>query len=184
MESVFNLTTDQQADKDRYRDLVEFLEDLHTAGRTVMELQSGLIDELDELAKEHSGRASVMADNILCYEYQMCQPDPVKNDSEPFILSTGEKITDQTAGDLYVYPNPVRDKVLFEWDSLPSSAENLILTIINMEGKVVNIYPVYETSGYLLWNVGYAEPGIYLYSLSGSLNGKPQRLHEGKLFVR
>jgi len=68
-----------------------------------------------------------------------------------------------------VYPNPATDNVTFSY-AIPYASNNLILTVTNLMGQVIQTFQLPDKSGQIQWNTSALPNGLYLYKLTDQNN--------------
>ncbi len=167
-----------QADFQTY---LKFREDLYDDNRSIMELDSLEIMDLQNLAYGSNNRVAGLADNILCFGYGICK-DRSASDStgstsrraNPF-MDPQEFIKTQYY-QLKVYPNPASDEVTFAWDEL-SGFDAAVIRLFDLQGRLLA-----EQN----WPTGVQEYTIQLPEYSGTVLYEVERggvVERGKLVV-
>lgn len=169
-----------QADFQTY---LKFREDLNDDNRSIMELDSLEIMDLQNLAYGSNNRVAGLADNILCFGYGICK-DRTASDStgstsrraNPF-MDPQEFIKTQYY-QLKVYPNPASEYATFEWDLVDLESQTSLI-ILDASGRIVRQIPIDAMKGQWIWDTRTIPTGLYLYEL----RNQDELLSQGKLAV-
>jgi len=65
---------------------------------------------------------------------------------------------------IQAFPNPTRDEVTFRY-KLPKGVESATLLVRNLNGQLVNRWPLQGNTAAINWNSHGLSPGVYTYTL-------------------
>lgn len=161
----------------------QFRDDLFDDNRSIMELDSLEILDLQNLAYGSNNRVAGLADNILCFGYGICK-DRSASDSTTSTSRRANPMVDAQEFiqsqyyQLRVFPNPASDYATFEWD-LINLGQNTVLSIMDATGRVIEQKAMETEQGQWLMDTRPLPPGFYLYEL----RSVGELLSQGKLLI-
>jgi hypothetical protein len=125
--------------------------------------------------------AGTQAKGILefAYGYNYCNCLPV-NDTSAWKSAPVMPLSNTAGNGLYISakPNPADTWVAFDF-KLPSYIERAVLTITDIEGRVITSFPIDAQDGQKIWDARKIESGAYFYALeAGSIR------KSGKLIIK
>jgi len=168
-----------------FEDYVNFRESIYDDERNYMQLDSLEIIELQNMAEGSNTRASLMAQNILCFGYGICyEAEPEQTSTNPlypknFMIGDNYgKIIQDSYNKVEVYPNPGNVLIAFNW-YFPLLKDDAILSISNGEGKLMLKQKINSIQGQWIWDTRNVDEGVYFYDIKDS----KQRLGQGKIVV-
>lgn len=175
------LENDPGGEQDRTLALIALIGDAQGGGRSIMQLDSAEVAQLQVLAGEH-GQAAGRARNILCFGYGICPPPRTGGDggSEKMRAVPEEqekKREDPTtqATLLRIFPNPTNGTVTFMHGS-EAPLENASIMVRDAAGREVARLPV-NGRDRIVWDARSVRPGAYLVELiAGTSRLAVQRL--------
>ncbi len=149
--------------------------------RSWQDLSTTEIQELETLAIEDKGEASVQAQNILRFFYNQTFEIPLfmptENASERLAYNPNQILVKPYA-ELKAYPNPAKEYVTFEYH-YPEDAVGVQIVIIDITGKKVQQFELVNPQGKLLWDTREIGQGSYFYTL----RSKDGKLKTGKISI-
>jgi len=177
--AMFNLDADELIEHKNYVALFIFKNNIRESGRVIAELTKTEINSLIYLAEASHGLSSIMAQNILCFFYEICfekeicvKPSMTNSQNE-----TKDEPADETANYAYseegedgmigqgglhesitLYPNPGKDHII-----VISEVENCRFELINVMG--VTVESVLLKQGNNTINTSALSKGIYIYKV-------------------
>jgi hypothetical protein len=177
---IYGLTGDELAQYNDYKLLTEFQISLEQQNRNIFELDTIEIDYLVNIAEISTGTARTVARGILNFGYGYNYCDCLPADSSTMKSSVIGFNKPETDNGLYISakPNPADTWVAFDF-KLPSYIERAVLTITDIEGRVITSFPIDAQDGQKIWDARKIESGAYFYALeAGSIR------KSGKLIIK
>lgn len=184
----FKLSAEQVQAHNDYIYFYQFREALFAAGRSFSELEGSQIDELIAFTQGEQNFAKGLAQNVLCFYYDICRDDNLEEISGRMMLPANapqsvniNNINDRVnyANQVTVSPNPASDIAVFKF-FLPSTKQQLILTICDMAGKEINRFALKDSQDVIIWETSSVNDGVYYYFVKdGTTN-----IAKGKISVR
>lgn len=167
--NIFELNEEQQAEFQNFRNYIEFRRSISESGRSIMQLQSSEIGSLQQIANATTGRTSAMAQNILCFGYQLCVDYlPADGDGNHLKFTKPEKTAKQILQSAYnkitVTPNPANVYVAFNYE-LPLLGDNAVIYITDAIGKTITQKSISSKKGQWVWDTRNINKGIYFYEI-------------------
>jgi len=181
--NLFVLTDEQQAEYQNYSDYFQFRSNVAAEGKNIMQLTDDEIKILQQIADNNTGRSSVLAQNILCFCYQLCVDYLPADDNVEHYKALKPKIpVNQILQSAYnkitATPNPASIYVAFTW-TLPLLKGNAELLITDVNGKTIAQQTIITKAGQWIWDTRAIKNSIYLYEISSD----NQRLGNGKIVI-
>jgi len=181
--TLFRLTEEQQAEYQNFADYTEFRQNIADSNRNILQLVSQEIETLQQIANMNTGRSSVLAQNILCFGYQLCVDYlPAEGEGEQLKSTKPEKTAKEVINAAYnkitVTPNPANVYVAFSWE-LPLLKGNAELIITDINGKSITQKTITTVRGQWIWDTRTIKKGIYLYEIKSD----NERLGDGKVII-
>jgi len=168
------LEADTTGERDRTLALIALVGDVWGDGRSMMQLDSAEVAQLQVLAEEH-GQAAGRAQNILCFGYGICYPVHSGGEDEEEARPGPERKSLRSARDdqekapiaghsaLRLFPNPTNGTVTFRYDAeIPM--DNAYIVVRDAVGREVARLPL-GGANQLTWDARSARPGSYLVEL-------------------
>lgn len=167
--NIFELNEEQQAEFQNFRNYTDFRRSISESGRSIMQLESSEIELLQQIANATTGRTSAMAQNILCFGYQLCVDYlPADGDGNHLKFTKPEKTAKQILQSAYnkitVTPNPANVYVAFNYE-LPLLENNAVLYITDAMGKTITQKSISSKKGQWVWDTRNINKGIYFYEI-------------------
>ena len=178
--NIFELKEEQQAEFQNFRNYIEFRRSISESGRSIMQLEPSEIESLQQIANATTGRTSAMAQNILCFGYQLCVDYlPAEGDGNHLKFTKPEKTAKQILQSAYnkitVTPNPANVFVAFNYE-LPLLEDNAVIYITDAMGKTITQKSISSKKGQWVWDTRNINKGIYFYEIKSAAesfgNGK------------
>jgi hypothetical protein len=151
-----------------FADLAALWQGAHANGKTMAELDQAGISVVKYIADNSGRRAGAMAQGIVNTWYgghyrvipilpggqgpQGLMAPPIGNSAAPALNY------------LSVFPNPARSSVYFHWN-LPEGMENAIISITDLQGRLLEAFEITGQKGKQEWSVERLEHGIYISHL-------------------
>ena len=164
---VFKMNETDIAEWDNYKDYYSCRGRLIDRNLNLMQLGSDEeLTVLQTIADLETGRASALAQNILCFFYEKCKDDPSEENGENRLLSSkplsGVKKTNMNI--VKATPNPANVYVDFSWQ-LPILNGDAILTIADGTGKLIEQRNINNNYGHWIWDTRNVNSGVYYYDI-------------------
>jgi len=178
--NIYGLTGDELAQYNDYKLLTEFQISIEQQNRNIFELDTIEIDYLVNIAENSTGTARTVARGILNFGYGYNYCDCLPADSSTIKSSVIGLNKHETDSGLYISakPNPADTWVAFDY-KLPSYIERAVLTITDIEGRVITSFSINTKNGQKIWDARKIESGAYFYALeAGSIR------KSGKLIIK
>lgn len=140
------------------------------------------IGELETLADEEKGDASVQAQNILrffydrSYEVPLLLPDATAAPQRLAYPSSGIQIP--PAAEIRAFPNPARDYITFEYQVGDIESEVSII-VMDLSGRTIKTFSLGDNKGKALWDTREVSQGQYLFMLKS----QEQILKSGRISI-
>ena len=178
----FNLTDEQYAEYTNFVDYINFRESIAINGKNIMQLEGSELEQLQQIADLYLGKASVMAQNILCFGYQICydNSNPLEYThlkfSKPKISAS--QILNEAYNKVDVIPNPASVYASFIWNIplLKSTAE---IRIFDANAKIITQKTINTKQGQWVWDTRAIKNGVYYYEVLS----ENQQLSKGKIII-
>jgi hypothetical protein len=178
----FNLTDEQYAEYTNFADYINFRESIAINGKNIMQLEGSELEQLQQIADLYLGKASVMAQNILCFGYQICydNSNPLEYThlkfSKPKISAS--QILNEAYNKVDVIPNPATVYASFIWNIplLKSTAE---IRIFDANAKIITQKTINTKQGQWVWDTRAIKNGVYYYEVLS----ENQQLSKGKIII-
>lgn len=147
-------------------DLIDFLEGVHSNGRSIAQLTNAEQDNLEGIVSEANDRPAWWAQNVLCFFYQRCRsPFTGADGNEQRVLHSGGPSSVEPEGAwLRIQPNPASTWVAMD-HHVPVPVEHAQLVIRDLSGREVRRFALANSEGQTLWDVRAAQPGAYTVEL-------------------
>lgn len=92
------------------------------------------------------------------------------------VLSMSEKDDTESPTQLKAFPNPVSNRLTIMYD-LPFGIESAILTVTDLQGRMISNYPVQGNTNRLDLQVSQLPDGVYFYTIhSGNYQSNPAKI--------
>jgi len=168
------LEADTTGERDRTLALIALVGDVWGNGRSMMQLDSAEVAQLQVLAEEH-GQAAGRAQNILCFGYGICYPVHSGGEDEEEARPGPERKSLRSARDdkeeapiagpsaLRLFPNPTNGTVTFKYDAV-APMDKAHIVVRDAVGREVARLPL-GGANQLTWDARNARPGTYLVEL-------------------
>ena len=166
--ALYDMEGDELTEHNYYMDILTLHFNLQQQDRNILNLDSTEVAGLIPIAENSNGTAGVQARNILEYGYDynyFSCPNingsaSYKNSNfnmEDFIRIYGIEIT--------VKPNPAREWTTFNYQ-LPDDISKGVIKIIDVYGKLIEIFTITGKQGQKIWDTRNVNSGIYYYNLN------------------
>ena len=180
---LFKLSKEQQAEHLNFKNYVEFRGSIAESGKNIMQLKDNDIETLQQIANNNTGRSSVLAQNILCFGYQLCVdylPADGKGGQLKFTKpqKTAKEVINAAYNKITATPNPADVYVAFTWE-LPLLESDAILIITDVNGKSIEQKTINTKNGQWIWDTRTIKKGIYFYEIKTD----NERLGNGKIVI-
>ncbi|NVN96200.1 MAG: T9SS type A sorting domain-containing protein [Bacteroidetes bacterium] len=180
---LFKLSKEQQAEHLNFKNYAEFRGSIAESGKNIMQLKDNDIETLQQIANNNTGRSSVLAQNILCFGYQLCVDYlPAEGEGEQLKFTKPEKTAKEVINSAYnkitATPNPANVYVAFSWE-LPLLKGNAELNITDINGKSITQKTITTIRGQWIWDTRTINKGIYLYEIKTD----NEQLGNGKVII-
>lgn len=179
--TLYDLSGDELLAYNDYKSFVEFEINLSQQGRSIFDLQGDELVLLENLDENGYGSAKTSARGILefAFGYEFCDcpsmPGPIELKS---ITVNYNNLIKANGLIVSAEPNPASTWVSFKYQ-LPVNEGSSVITISDVNGKVVDQLYLSSNQGQQVWDVRDISPGVYIYEIeAGGMNEK------GKLIVK
>lgn len=149
-----------------FADLSDLWQDAHANGKTMAELDQAGVSAVRYIADNSNRRAGAMAQGILNTwyggHYRVVPILPGGQGPQGLMMPpTGNSAAPATSC-LSVFPNPAKGSVQFHWN-LPDGMENAVISITDLQGKLLEVIEVAGQKGKQEWSVERLGHGIYIF---------------------
>jgi len=168
----FKMSERDMIEYNAYTTLFSFKKSLLQDTIEINELDSSRIQQLKTIADANDFTfPRDMARNALCFFYQICYPDTVRE--LPVINGNKMQPIKQVEEDKAVtaYPNPAKEYVIFYYN-LPTGVVAKTLLVTDVTGKRVYSSDLTNKQGQHTWDVRSINEGNYIYTITNSLGEK------------
>lgn len=141
-----SLNTRQQLEHDNFKDYINLRKNLYKQGKAYVQLleDDAEVNELRKIAAGHSGRSSIMAQNILCFVFGECNSIYDKRDEANLNIVPNQNATTafttqqlkKENENVSISPNPANDQVQFSFSNWVKG-QKAQLSLIDVQGKKV-----------------------------------------------
>ncbi|NVN95467.1 MAG: hypothetical protein HXX18_09320 [Bacteroidetes bacterium] len=181
--ALFRLTEEQQKEQENFSNYNTFRQNIAESNRDILQLESSEIETLQQIANNNTGRSSVLAQNILCFGYQLCVDySPADGEGGQLKFTKPEKTAKEVINSAYnkitVTPNPANVYVAFTWE-LPLLESDAVLIITDVNGKSIEQKTITTKNGQWIWDTRTIKRGAYLYEIKTD----NERLGNGKIVI-
>lgn len=167
----FDLIEKQLAEYREYESLTILKVNAMKEGRTIADFTKSEVASLVEIADNEIGRAGVQAKGILNFFYGY-EYEPRKFQASAEGMEKGSLLKSDLASEresieespIHIFPNPTKGEITFNYDFDRNLSEG-VLQIVDLNGKVIQIFSIEQSDGKIQWDTSNLEPGIYLYRL-------------------
>ncbi|MCF8373021.1 MAG: T9SS type A sorting domain-containing protein [Bacteroidales bacterium] len=170
----FDLDDQQLVGHENYVDYFDFMLSLFNNNKTIHDLNSTELSNLQAIADEPLGFAKAKAKSILCFAYNICEPYyGYVSDAQPKSVRSNSqdpyKIINESYNKLIVSPNPASNFTSISWEA-PLLEDGAIIKITDITGKVIVTIPVNKKMDTHVWETNDIEEGVYLIELCQNSN--------------
>lgn len=153
------------AEQQRMLQWIAFREALHNSNRTLAELDSSEVDQLETLIGDDQDRPAAWIANTLCFHYDRCRPVYTGGESGPKSLpyAPRSKLPATHVASLTLKPNPAAQWVAVNYD-LPKSGEVLVLK--DDLGRPLLRQTISGNHGQAILDLGTFAKGAYILELT------------------
>ncbi|MBL7963676.1 MAG: T9SS type A sorting domain-containing protein [Flavobacteriales bacterium] len=176
------LSDPEMAEQQRMLGFIAFLQDLHGASRTEMELDSTEVLYLQGLIEDAYDRPAAVISNLLCFGYGICRPPLTGGDgAEPksLVFTPKPTMSGNEQPVLKIHPNPASTWVALDAD-LRTPPVDAFLVVRDITGREVFRTLLNQQQQQIVWDTRHIAPGTYAVVL---VNGR-QQVRTEKLVVR
>lgn len=168
-------------ERDRALWFTDWQEALHSEGRTVMQLDSAEVLQLQAFALAGADLPAGWARNILCFGYAICLSPPggVGGDNKTLTPIIREQSESDSLPLLLLMPNPASVAVSIAIE-VPGGLSKGHIRISDISGREIVMLPVNSSPQQLVWDTRGQQSGVYQVELFG--NGK--RLATERLIIQ
>ena len=173
---VVNAMPDEQAlegaayaERQRMLELIAFCATIYTSERTMAELTTGEVDQLEAIVAEAYDRPATWAQNLLCFAYERCRTPLTGGDGQhrpAFNLTQAEQMT-SVLPELNLAPNPGQNWTVASYRSI-GTGKTLDLVLRDISGRVQWRNTLGNTEGQALIDLRGLAPGAYTVELLAS----------------
>jgi hypothetical protein len=167
----FNLTEDQLTAYNDYTYFYYFKKSHLLSGQSLDELNEFDLQELISFATSRENFATALAQNTLCFYYDICRNDEsieassnriAQHENNSFSFNFESLINNNS---VKVIPNPAIDFANFYYD-LESLNGNAELGIYDNTGKLATSFIITSKIGEIKWDISTINNGIYTYHVT------------------
>jgi hypothetical protein len=165
--TLFRLNEEQEAEQQNFSDYTEFRRNIADSNRNIMQLTSTEIEMLQQIADNNTGRSSVLAQNILCFGYQLCVDYlPAEGEQMRYTkpIKSAKEVINAAYNKITATPNPANVYVAFSWE-LPLLKGEAQLIITDINGKAITQKTIAGKRGQWIWDTRSIKRGAYLYEI-------------------
>ncbi len=167
MPAIYNYKDDEITEHNYYITLLTLRINLLEEGRTLFDLDSLEVNNLEYIADNSVGTAGAQARGILefAYGHHFCNCLNI-SDTSGYKSSNSfnyESFNKAFGPEIDVNPNPASDWVTFDY-ILPDDKAEGIIKISDVNGKVIETIFVSGRQGQKVWDTRKVNQGVYLYS--------------------
>jgi hypothetical protein len=157
------------AEQQRMLQWIAFRETLHNSNRTLAELDSSEVDQLETLIGDAQDRPAVWIANALCFHYERCRPVHTGGESGPKSLpyTPRRKAPTLPAATLSLKPNPAQAWVAISWQ-ISDGPSPAAIELRDMLGRPVDRITTSGNAGQVVWDCRAVTPGTYTATLLGT----------------
>ena len=161
-----DLKAPEEMERERMLDLIDFLEGVHSNGRTIAQLSTAEQDDLESLISEANDRPAWWAQNALCFFYQRCRAPFTGADGNALrvLHASGPEQGERELSLLRIQPNPASTWVAMDHRIL-DPVDHAELLVRDLSGREVRRFSLANSAGQTLWDVRTAPPGAYTVEL-------------------
>ncbi|MDR1346080.1 MAG: T9SS type A sorting domain-containing protein [Bacteroidales bacterium] len=172
MPDWFSFTEDKMAEHNNYLYFFNFKKELLNSGRNWAQLTEEEKTDLQSIADFSNGRASQMAQGVLCFFYHICtEVNPSEEMPVTAKRSMQSRQTVAVEGDLQIYPNPASDNILLLTGNPEITIEELFL--YDVHGKCVMSLYIGQASADA--DISHLQSGFYMVKARLSTGETPVR---------
>jgi hypothetical protein len=183
----FTLTDEQLQAHNDYIYFYDLRNAVLAGGREISQLEEAEIQELMAFTEARENFATRLAQNILCFYYDICREDGFEEPSGERIMHSGSNLsgvnisnqTENVKSTVFVTPNPATNMAVFSY-AIASKTEIPVLTITDVNGKKVTQFIITDEKGEINWDTSKVRNGFYYYNVK---SGK-MLIAKGKITVR
>jgi hypothetical protein len=180
LDAGHRMDAERETERDRAMWFVDREEALLTEGRSMMQLDSGEVAQLEVFALAGADVPAGWARNILCFGYAICLPPPGGAGGDSKRLNPVKPEPSESAAPLLrLMPNPAAVAVSIAIE-VPGGVHNGHVRILDMSGREVAMLPVNASPQQLVWDTRRQPAGAYQVELFG--NG--ERLATERLIIQ
>jgi hypothetical protein len=164
----FNLSDDQKIEYEDYIYFYQFRKVVYSNGRNMSQLDNSEVQSLVNFTQGELNFAKGLAQNALCFYYEICREDDYSTNSGNRIAHTSNYQNNKdivNEAKVNVSPNPAKDIVSFEY-LLKESDEQYVLLINDLSGRQIKKFVLNGNEGNLLWDASTCINGLYYYSIT------------------
>jgi hypothetical protein len=165
MPSEKNLRAPEELERQRMLTYISVLATAAGDGRNAYQLNTGEVNTLENMAKDHYDRPSRWANNLLCAVYKKCQAPWTGGDSEPksrhYLPQAPVAVL---AHGLLLQPNPAAAWTTASF-TLPEATQGAWLQVQDLTGRKLHEERVAGAQGQVLLDTRSYAPGSYVLVL-------------------
>jgi len=169
--SLYGLEGESLADYNDYNTLVEMQISWMAQGKTLEDLDSLEVAELEEIASVSMTYAGYLARNILDYanihHYCNCIASSDSTILKNFHHSSFVPESEKQLVKIYAEPNPAHTYVTFNYELLGEKSTGIVV-ISDLTGTMIHRFSVSGKIGQEVWNTSRINAGVYYYRLISS----------------
>ena len=164
MQTNFTMSADQQITYNKYVAYFNLRKALIQGGHNYYELTTTQIDAMTNLASTDDDYAAILAQNFLCYYYNICFENATQTVGNRSGLGSFSNQGNLNSTLVKVAPNPAKEFTIITYTVYDASSEN-VLFINDISGRVVKQYKLQQQQGEIIWQTTDVLPGLYFYTL-------------------
>lgn len=169
--SLYGLEGESLTDYNNYKSLVEMQMSWIAQGKTLEDLDSLEVAEIEEIASDSINYAGYLARNILDYanihHYCNCKASSDSTILKNFHHSSFFPESEEQLVKIYAEPNPAHTYVSFTYELLGENSTGIVV-ISDLTGNMIHRFSVSGKIGQEVWNTNRVNAGLYYYRLISS----------------
>lgn len=164
----YNYSVEEIAENDYYLEIINLYKNLYQHSRTIYELDSTEVSNLNLIAANSNGTAGIEAKGILEMAFNQHFCNCIYGTDSTGYKSIGllnpESLSQVYGFEVRVEPNPAKEWTAFNY-ALPNDKMEGVIKICDVAGNMVTTFPISGKQGQKIWATQNIEPGVYFYTL-------------------
>jgi len=170
MPSLYGYTGNELTEHNYFTDMLNLQINLVQQGRTIFELDSTEVANLEFVAGNSNGTAAAQAKGILEFAYGYHYCNCIEGDGTGYKSSGNfnyDAFSKVFGPDVEVKPNPAGEWTTFNY-SLPAIDSDGVIKISDVNGKIIETFVVSGTQGQKVWDTRKINNGVYLFTFESN----------------